>query len=79
MLRGTTVTPPATRTEGDAASETLFWLRGELDRAWASGNVPTARLLAHLIDDVQRRAGERTLAAARSPFHRTPQPSLCLG
>ncbi len=68
MPRGATATPPATRTEGDAASETLNWLRGELDRAWAGGDVPKVRLLALLVDDVQCQAEERRPAASRNLF-----------
>ncbi len=81
MARGATATPPATRTERDTGSETLNWLRSELDRAWADGDAPRACLLAHLIDDVRCQAAERRPAATRNPFPKAPttQRSLSLG
>ncbi len=74
MPRCATVAASATRTAGDAGSGTLAWLNGELDRAWVSGDAPRARLLAHLIDDVQRQAEERRPAAARNLPLRAPMP-----
>lgn len=81
MSRGATVTPPVTRIEGDARSETMEWLRSELDRAWASGDASKVCLLAHLIDDVQCQMEERRPAAARYLFLKPPttRQSLSLG
>lgn len=81
MSQGATVTPPATRIEGDARSETMEWLHSELDRAWASGDASRICLLAHLIDDVQCQMKERSAAAARYLFLKPPttQQPLSVG
>jgi hypothetical protein len=79
MLRSATVAPLATPAAGGTGSGTLAWLRGELDRAWANGDAPKARLVARLIDDVRRCREEGRPAAARNrppeaPTTQAPPP-----
>ena len=74
MPRDASVAQPPARTEADAASGTLDWLRRELDRAWTEGDAPKARLLARLADDVRRQRDERASAKPLIPAARTAPP-----
>ncbi len=75
MPQHASLVPPAIRAGSGVVAETLDWLRRELDRAWADGDASAARLLAHLIGDVQRRADERSPAKTRTLLARYALPA----